>query len=458
MIGYGIFLGCATLLGGICLSTRRQVRVYEAKSMIYGGGSTGNLTLTFSVLAAWMWTTSVFGSAETYALYGIWGPVSYVLGACIAFAGLIAVLVFLRKRFPEVITWLGYLQKRYGMRAKTFYYLFAVIVPAYVLIEQGVGIAYVLEDFYGSSFRIISFLSVLIATGYVFFGGMKAVLREEQFTAVILLTAFAAGVVFVLTQGESVQGLEPQAPGSPGLAAGAGLSALRYFIMAIVIAFGQIVFDPAYYLKADLAKSTGGLTLAYILGGIVLWGGITLASSLYLGRAAYAGGVDVTDLFTGPARIIFSIVIIFIGISTIVHFMIGFLGVFSMDLYETVNGSNGTDRDKIVFGRILIVAMGLFCASMTIALENISLLTIDVFCAIFFAAPCVPLLIGIISQRNFGKLPVISVVAGIIGGLIVWMSASGGISENQFAGMGASLLIPLIIMMGGYVKRLPYDG
>ena len=138
--------------------------------------------------------------------------------------------------------------------------------------------------------------------------------------------------------------------------------------------------------------------------------------------------------------------------------MIGFLGVFSMDLYETVNGSNGTDRDKIVFGRILIVAMGLFCASMTIALENISLLTIDVFCAIFFAAPCVPLLIGIISQRNFGKLPVISVVAGIIGGLIVWMSASGGISENQFAGMGASLLIPLIIMMGGYVKRLPYDG
>ena len=41
MIGYGIFLGCAMLLGGICLSTRREVRVYEAKSMIYGGGSTG---------------------------------------------------------------------------------------------------------------------------------------------------------------------------------------------------------------------------------------------------------------------------------------------------------------------------------------------------------------------------------------------------------------------------------
>ena len=72
MIGYGIFLGCAMLLGGICLSTRKQIHVYEAKSMIYGGGGTGNLTLTFSILAAWMWTTSVFGSAETYALYGIW--------------------------------------------------------------------------------------------------------------------------------------------------------------------------------------------------------------------------------------------------------------------------------------------------------------------------------------------------------------------------------------------------
>ena len=115
MIGYGIFLGCALLLGGICLCTRKQIRVYEVKSMIYGGGSTRNLTLTFSILAAWMWTTSVLGSAETYALYGIWGPVSYVLGACIAFAGLIAVLVFLRRRFPGGVTWLGYLQKRYGM-------------------------------------------------------------------------------------------------------------------------------------------------------------------------------------------------------------------------------------------------------------------------------------------------------------------------------------------------------
>ena len=143
--------------------------------------------------------------------------------------------------------------------------------------------------------------------------------------------------------------------------------------------------------------------------------------------------------------------------------MIGIFGVSSLELYTEMLRPDGSgtedssDREKIVFGRILLVAMGVFCASMTIALENISLLSIDVFCAIFSAAPCIPLLMGCFSLRNFGKLPVLAVICGIIGGLIVWVAFPGSIVESQFVGMGASLFIPLVVMLGGYLKRLPFD-
>ena len=457
MVGYGIFLGCGLLLMGICLYARKKGNRDDTNSMIRGDGSVGGFTLTFSVLAAWMWTTSIFGASETYALYGIWGPISYVAGACIAFAGLIAFLAFLRRRFARSITWLGFLQVRYGRRTKLFYYIFAIIAPGYVLIEQAVGIGYLLESFYGSSFRVLSFLSVLIGAGFVFFGGMKAVLEEERITASIILAAFAAGAIFVLTKGDAAPVSAAQIPAPAEGLGELAVTALRYFIMAIVIAFGQIVFDPAYYIKANLAADTKTMGSSYILGGIVLWGGITLISSLYLGRAAFAAGTDVAALFGGVAKVIFSIVIIFIGISTIAHFMIGFLGVFSLDLYEEASGIDGSDRDRMIFGRILIAATAVFCASMAIALEDISLLTIDIFCAIFFAAPCVPLVMGCFTQRNFGKLPMIASLLGIIGGLTVWLAAPGSVLQNQFVGLAASLLISLLIMLGGFVNRLPYD-
>ena len=76
MTGYYIFAGCILILVIIYIALRRGIEAHSIESMIFGGGSIGSLGLTCSVFAAWMWTTSVFGSAETYALYGIWGPVT----------------------------------------------------------------------------------------------------------------------------------------------------------------------------------------------------------------------------------------------------------------------------------------------------------------------------------------------------------------------------------------------
>ena len=458
MTGYILLTGCGMVLAVICFIRSRSVSAYDADSMIYSGGSAGCGTLTCSVFAAWMWTTSIFGATETYALYGVWGPVSYVAGACLAFGGMILFLVYLRRRFPQAISWLNFVQARYGRRTRRFYNLFAVIVPAYVLIEQGVGIAYLMEHFYGSSFRIISFFSVIIAAGFVFLGGMKSLLSEERLVTAVILAAFAVLALWFLGKGQPLGEIEASGvPRAGGLVSVTAISALRYFIMAVVIAFSQIVFDPGYYVKAKLARSTRQMAGAFIAGGILLWGSVALAASLYLGSACAATGAEVTDLFRGPARLILSVAIIFIGISTIAHYMMGLFAVFSLDLQEEITGDRRTDRERIVFGRILLAAVGVFCACMTIALENISLLSIDVFCAIFFAAPCVPLVIGTFSRRNFGRLPVIAASAGIIGGLILWVTVPGGPMQTQFLGMTASLVIPALIMLGGFIRRLPYD-
>lgn len=457
MVGYIIFLICSALLAGIGFIGGRKVKKDDISSIVFAGGCAGSTTMTFSVFAAWMWTTSILGASETYSLYGVWGPVSYVGGACIAFAGLIWLIVFLRKKMPAPVMWLEFIRVRYGERAKKFYYLFAIVVPAYVLIEQGVGIGYILETFYGSSFKIVSFFSVVLAMGIVLRGGIKSALAVENFTAVVILSGLAAGIGAVAVRGESGCGAAEMVFSQGSLSANMVMAAFRYFIMAVVVAFGQIVFDPAWYLKASLAGNTRQMIRSYSIGGILLWGGTSLTVSVYLGWVMSEGGGEITDIFTGFTKVIFSIIIIFIGVSTISHYMMGTFGLFITDLRDTVTGDEGTDHDKNVFDRVVLIAFGVFCASMTIALENISLLSIDVFCAIFFAAPCVPLIVGCFSRRNFGRLPVIASAAGILCGLVFWGISSGEILYTQFTGMAVSIIVPLAVMMLGFIKKMPYD-
>ncbi|MDO4517778.1 MAG: hypothetical protein Q4B78_01070, partial [Bacillota bacterium] len=83
-----------------------------------------------------------------------------------------------------------------------------------------------------------------------------------------------------------------------------------------------------------------------------------------------------------------------------------------------------------------------------IALEDISLLAIDVFCAIFFAAPCATLIFGtIFNMRISSKIPVISTVAGIATGLVVWIITPNSGQWDQLLGMMISLLLPAIIIL-----------
>lgn len=453
MPGFIILAGYSLILGLTYCYLKKTGAIHPAnvKDMIFAGGQVRSSTLVFSVFSAWMWTTSIFGATETYLLYGIWGPLGYVVGACISFALFIPFVSGLRKRMPEANTYLDFLQNRFGKKTKYFFYMFAFIISAYVLIEQAVGIASLMETFFGISFKWVAFISVMAAVCFICLSGMQGLLLNERITSFVIIGGFLFFMIFFLNDNKVYSPKDfLHTPGN-WFASSVLIPAFRYFIMAIVIGFSQLVFDPAYYLKGKMAKDQRQLKVSFFTGGILLWGTLTLVISLYLGRASADLDGQVTDLFVRYGAVVFTIVILFIGVSTICHYLMGMLGIFTVDYYTSVLRPEASEKQQLVFGRVMTVSIGVFCALVAISLENISLLTIDVFCAIFFAAPCGPLLFGYFSKRRFGKVPVIAAAAGIIAGLIVWIAIPAGGQWGQFLGMAVSLGLPLLIMaVGGY--------
>lgn len=455
MSGFIILAGYGVMLGLIYLVLRKKGAFHKESvdNMIFAGGRVRPGILVFSVLSAWMWTTSIFGASETYTLYGIWGPLGYVIGASISFAVFVPVICSIRRRLPQATTYLDFLQERYGRATKFFFYIFAFLVSAYVLIEQAVGIAIVMETFFGSSFKWVAFFSVMLAALFICAGGMKGLIVNESIAFFVIVGGFLFFVAF-FSQADGIHIKGEITEGEDWLTEAVLIPACRYFAMAMVIGFSQLAFDPAYYIKGKMAKSTRQLKYTYLFSGVFIWGSISLVSSVYLGRAATGNGVEITGLFSGGTALIFAIVITVIGIGTVSHFLMGIMGIFTTDYYQAVLCPKATEHKKLVFGRVMTIAVGVFCALIAISLEDISLLTIDVFCAIFFAAPCGPLVLGLLTKRQFGNLPIIATSLGIIGGIVVWIASPAAGQWDQFAGMAVSLGIPVFIMLiGGYGLR-----
>lgn len=122
--------------------------------------------------------------------------------------------------------------------------------------------------------------------------------------------------------------------------------------------------------------------------------------------------------------IVFILIIAIIGLGTIGHYMIGMFGIFTVDFYQSYLKATATDKEKIAFGRVMTIVFGILCGLVAISLEGISLLAIDMFCAVFFASACVPFLTIVLRKRSssnsLGLRPFVAVLIGLAVGFMLW--------------------------------------
>ena len=426
--------------------------------------------LTTSIFSAWIWVTTIIGSAEACVLYGLTGAIGYSVGAAISFLVFIAIILYMQKLMPESTSFLEFMGERYTKNVKDIYYVFAILTTVYVAIEQAAGISFVLNGFFDTSYKKIAFISVLIAFVFVILAGMRGILINELVSAIIILIGFAIFIITVfqsfdmgvIRQGlADVQNNPANVNYNPNILNIASVTGLRYSVMAVVIAFGQILFDPAYYLKASIASSQKAAKRAFLIGGILIWCPVGLISAFTLGFISIAMKIDFSkslnisadiptkliSLYLGkPIVLLFSFIIICVGITTIAHYLIGIQAIFTIDYYKNKIKKDATEAEKIRFGKVVTVLVGIFCGLIAISLENISLLTIDMFCGVFFAAPCGALFAGLISKKTFRNLPIISIFLGLTSGFYVWVFLLSDHNWGWFWGTMTSFFAPMIFL------------
>jgi Na+/proline symporter len=463
MVGYLLIISYCIVLASVTLFQKKRIGHGSYAQFLYYEKSAGTYLLTCNIFNSWFWATSVLGAAEASYIFGISGGFAYVFGASAGYVLTILVIVKTNRLMGESSFVTGYLKKRFSTATQQMFFGFAILVAIYIMVEQAVGIGVVFSSVYGTSFKKIAFLSLVLAITFVVKSGMRGVLINDVVNFVIIAGLFGGifGIISLQSPGGwfaspnyFVQLNGKEASFMNILSIGA----FRYFIIAIIVGFAQSVMDQGYWLKAKAAKNEKTFIHAQILGGFVLWIPITLCCSLVFGFLVYTGTGNPENIsvfgevltksvfmerYGYYLAVAFSIAILCVVMTTMTNCLMGIFSLAASEIYPTQISEDGTEDDALRFGKIFTVLTGGFCGLIALSLENISLLSIDTFSGIFFAAPCATLCGGLIFHKKFGNQGIMGTAFGIIIGLAIWLYLKNP-NLDGFIGTLASFGIPLL--------------
>lgn len=467
-MGFIILLSDALFLFLLAFWVRKRFSPALIQSYLYAGGNVRLPIIAISIFNTWLWTTSILGATEAGITYGLLGCFIYPLGADAGLVLVIVILQAIRKKNRDHIFLTDLIKGEFSPASEAFFYGICILMAAYTVIQQAVGIANVFTMIWGISYKFIAFLTVFCAAVFVIHSGMRGVLIHDLLGFMIIMAGLAA-IVAIIVLGDSSQAFSSGFALSvedlqDNLQASAVLpffKGLLFFILSFVtLGASQTILDPNYYIKAKMIREPKMVKHVFLTGGVYMWAPVVIVTSIVLSSLwrTYMGrqGLESlnTNLLTGvlfarsPSlglKTAFTATMIVIAITTMANAFVGVLALMTIRGHDLITGETGNDSDKIRFGRLFTMMFAIFCALIALSLENISLFVIDIICGIFFAAPCGIVLFHKQIRVKSGYLPIMVAVAGITAGIAVWAHLKNQ-QYNIMLGAVVSFLTPVVLI------------
>lgn len=468
-IGYVIlFLFMAVFLV-IATSINRKFPVEHVDELLAAGRNVPFGIISASVFVAWVWSGTIMASSEAGVWFGVNGGFNYGWGAIVPFIVFIPVALRLRKIMPRTTTFIEFVRERFGTRLANLFFVFGVALVLYVCVMQAVGIAYAFQFAFGMSYKLVAFLSAILFSSYIAIAGLRGSIYNSLFQFFVIMIVVFITVPFIINQigfDNMYRGLYDAAtnPDNPNYNPQAldffGSAGLRYGFAAVVVAMGQVLLSQGYYSTAAAASDTRSLFWAYLIGTILAWLPIPIIFGNVVGGGVYALQVspDQLTVSSGAAPYIFShflgsygaiafVILIFMaGLTTGGNGLAGIQAMFTIDFYKKYINREAGEQEQTRFGRKVTFFAGVVIGVAAAMLEGVSLLKIDIFSGILFAAPTAALIIGMWSQRLNRGVALWSIVIGLAGGLIAYFSIADE-EFNWFVGNMLSLGLPFVVIL-----------
>ncbi|MBR5468626.1 MAG: Na(+)/glucose symporter [Firmicutes bacterium] len=482
LYGYIILAVFAVLFIGISVVVSKKFPIEGVDDFVTAGRGIPAALVAASVMVSWVWTTTIMGAAEAGLTFGISGGISYAWGNSVPFFILIPLVLHLRKKMPKCTTFTEFIEQRYNRTVANMFFVFGVGVIIYVLIAQCVGIGTIFSSMFGIPYEIGASVPIIIVAIYISKAGLRGSLFNDviQFFIISIIMIISVplilktlgvesiynGMVDVVTNPANINhnpdALNPLASGG-----------LMYGFTAIVVASGQVLLDQGYYSKAIATADSKQLLKAYIIGTVVAWMPIPIICGGVFGGSVLSMGVGVGNGLEGTSEaapyimsfiyggglgaIMFVLMVFMAGMTTGGGCLAGIQALFTTDFYKKFVNKTATEEQTMRFGRIVTFIVAIAVIIISILLKGRSLLMMDIFSGILFAAPTSSLIAGMVTKRTTPKIAIISMILGLAAGLTAFFVIPND-DINWFVGNILALVLPaVIVIVGSLTSKYEFD-
>ena len=422
-----------------------------------------------STFNTWLWTTSILGACEAGIIYGFLGCFSYAIGASMGFFFTLQVMYSGRRKYGKVFFVSDSIREKFSGQGEIVTIVMLVMMAAYTIVQQLVGMANVFSVVWGLSYKIIAIMMISIIGVFVMLTGEKGVVIADilYFPIIISGIIVMAGLFIAGSEANIFQEgiklvVEDFYNSIAGFQVRAFLFGVGYYIIVMTIMGAtQTLLDPTYYRIANMIEDPRNAVKAIRDGGIILWTPVVIIISTIMcciwrakmGTQMLSGSntnelVQVLFVESNSTllKIVFSLVIVAIVIVTSTNTLMGVFSILTQRAYALiVDDKNVKEEESMRFGRIFLPMFFVFCGLVTLSLDNLSLFLINIACGIFFAAPCGVILLGKNYQTTNIKIYYGAILSGIATGITAWFISPLG-SGSVLLGTTISFILPAVII------------
>ncbi|TWT01621.1 sodium:solute symporter [Planomicrobium sp. CPCC 101079] len=409
VIGYGVFM----IILGIFYSRK----VSSSDDFILAGKSLGPVVLMGTLLATWVGSGTVTGGPNSIAYsFGIWPAVGYVVPSIIGIAIIMLISAKIRRYGKYTVSEI--LGMKYGPAARMLAAVIIILAYVGIVSYQYKGIGFVLHMATGVSVETGTIIGAVIIIFLATIGGLMSVAPTDAFSAFLILIGLLVALPIVISAGGGWNQIAANVPTENNGVIGSltFLQFLGYYVPVLFLLLGdQNMYQRISASKSDKTTKIG--TAGWVIGMLIATPAVAIL--------AYASRSMFPDIDPGMALIATtSVVPTVVGglliaavtafiVTTGNSYLLSAATNVTYDIYGNFVNKNATDRQKLIFTKLLIPVLGIIAFVLTMFFPTV--LAMQMYSYTVYGAGITPALLAVFLWPRVTKAGgLCSMAAGVI--------------------------------------------
>ena len=385
--------------------------------------SVGTFSLTSSLVASALGAWILFGPASAATWGGIGAVIGYALGTAFPLFILIYLGTQFREKYPKGKTLIEVIRLKYGPNLFKLILVLSIFYMTIFLIAEVTAVSMLINYISGTDLWVTALIVIISSLIYTLYGGLRASIFTDNiqflFLIVLLLITFSYLLNFNTNEFnfDYIKTKQPQLLSInylPNFTAG-----LTFFIAVAA----TNLFHQGNWQRVYAAKNTEVLKKSLIFSFLIIipivffmgFSGLVAASS----ENIVAPDLAFFQLLLKDQYLIISVIIIFLAIS---------LTVSSIDtIINAISSLIIVDGKKIIkiknydmLSKQIIIILSII--ALYVASKGLSILYLFLLADLFCCAAVLSIFYGFYSKTFFEKNAYVSIILGLIAGLLLFPS------------------------------------